>query len=185
MRQERRLAILTMQSQAYFPSHPNTHTHTHTYTRDNSWLLTCSYLFCFFFKPMRNMFNLCPVKQITLETVVCKTLTKRQLIGNDPDAGENWGQEEKGKTEDKMVDWHHWLNGHEFEQTLGDSEGQGGLACCSSWSQTWLSNWTATSFLIQQFYPQYLLVRLTIYLICRMFLELILTSNWFPHRLIS
>ena len=44
--------------------------------------------------------------------------------------GENWGQEEKGVTEDGMVGWHHWLNGHEFEQTLGDSEGQGSLACC-------------------------------------------------------
>ena len=52
----------------------------------------------------------------------------------DPDAGKDWGQEEKGATEDEMVGWHHWLNGHEFEQSQGDSEGQGGLACCSSWS---------------------------------------------------
>ena len=44
----------------------------------------------------------------------------------------NWGQEEKGTTEDEMVGWHHQLNGHEFEQTLGDSEGQGRLVCCSS-----------------------------------------------------
>ena len=42
-------------------------------------------------------------------------------------------QEEKGVTEDEMVGWHHQLNGHEFEQTLGDSEGQGSLACCSPW----------------------------------------------------
>ena len=42
-------------------------------------------------------------------------------------------QEEKEVTEDEMVGWHHQLNGHEFEQTLGDSEGQGNLACCSSW----------------------------------------------------
>jgi len=42
----------------------------------------------------------------------------------DPDAGKDWRQEEKGMTEDEMVGWHHWLNGHEFEQTLGDSEGQ-------------------------------------------------------------
>ena len=54
---------------------------------------------------------------------------KSWLIGKDPDAGKDWGQEEKGMTEDKMVG--HWLDGHEFEQTLGDSEGQGGLACCS------------------------------------------------------
>ena len=49
---------------------------------------------------------------------------KNWLICKDPDAGKNWGQEEKGATEDEMVGWHHWLNGHEFEQTLGDSEGQ-------------------------------------------------------------
>ena len=52
--------------------------------------------------------------------------------GKDPDAGKDWGQEERGATEDKMVGWHHQLNGHEFEQTLGDSEGQGSLVCCSS-----------------------------------------------------
>ena len=46
--------------------------------------------------------------------------TKSQLIGKDPDAGENWGQEENGVTEVEMVGWHPWLNGHEFEQTLGD-----------------------------------------------------------------
>ena len=45
---------------------------------------------------------------------------------------EDWGQEEKGVTEDEMVGWHHWLNGHELKQTLGDSEGQGSLAHCGS-----------------------------------------------------
>ena len=54
---------------------------------------------------------------------------KSPLIGKDPGAG----QEEKGVTEDGMVGWHHRLNGHESEQTPGDSEGQGGLACYSSW----------------------------------------------------
>ena len=49
---------------------------------------------------------------------------KRRLTGKDPEAGKDWGQEEKGATEDKMVGWHHQLNGHEFEQTPGDSEGQ-------------------------------------------------------------
>ena len=47
----------------------------------------------------------------------------------DPDAGKDWGQEEKGTTEDEMAGWHHWLNGDEFEQTPGDSEGQGSLVC--------------------------------------------------------
>ena len=51
---------------------------------------------------------------------------KSQLIGKDPDAGKDWGQEEKGETEDEMVGWHHQLNGHEFEQTLGDSEANSG-----------------------------------------------------------
>ena len=56
---------------------------------------------------------------------------KSQLIGKDPNAGKEWGQEEKGITEDEMVGRHHRLEGHEFEQAPGDGEGQGGLACCS------------------------------------------------------
>ena len=55
------------------------------------------------------------------------------LIGKYPDAGKNWRQEEKGMTEDEMVGSYHQLNGHEFEQTLGDGEGQGNLVCCSPW----------------------------------------------------
>ena len=55
------------------------------------------------------------------------------LIGKDSDAGKDWTQEEKGTTEDEMVGWHHRLNGHEFEWTPGVGDGQGGLACCSSW----------------------------------------------------
>ena len=58
---------------------------------------------------------------------------KSQFTGKDPDSGKDWGQKEKGALEDEMVGWHHWLNGHEFEQTQGDSEGQGSLACCSQW----------------------------------------------------
>ena len=58
---------------------------------------------------------------------------KSQLIGKDSDAGKDWGQEEKGVTEDEMVGWHHWLKGHEFVQTLGDSEEQWSLVCCSPW----------------------------------------------------
>ena len=54
------------------------------------------------------------------------------LFGKDPDAGKDWRQE-KWTTEDEMVGWHHWLNGHEFEQALGDGEGQGNLAYCSPW----------------------------------------------------
>ena len=58
---------------------------------------------------------------------------KSWLIWKDPEAGKDWRQEEKGATEDKMVWWHHWLIGHEFEQTPGDSEGQESLVCCSPW----------------------------------------------------
>ena len=57
---------------------------------------------------------------------------KSLLIRKDPDAGKDWRREEKGMTEDKMVGWHHRLNGHEFEKAPGVGEGQGSLACCSS-----------------------------------------------------
>ena len=72
---------------------------------------------------------------------------KNWLIWKDPDAGKDWGQEEKGTTEDEMVRWHHWLNGHGFGWTLGVGDGQGGLACCGSWGRkesdtTEPLNWT-------------------------------------------
>ena len=54
---------------------------------------------------------------------------KSRLVGKEPNAGKDWGQE-KPATEDEMVGWHHWINAHESEQTLGDNEGQGWLACC-------------------------------------------------------
>ena len=60
------------------------------------------------------------------------------------DAGKDWGQEEKGTAEGQTVRWPHWLNGHEFEQTPGDGEGQRSLVYCSLWGQkswTWLSDW--------------------------------------------
>ena len=59
--------------------------------------------------------------------------TKNWLIGKDPDAGEDWRWEEKGMTEDDMVGWHHWLNGHEFEWAPGVGDGQESLVCCSPW----------------------------------------------------
>ena len=55
------------------------------------------------------------------------------FILKDPDAGKDWGREEKGTREDEMVGWHHRLNGHEFEYALGVGDGQGGLACCDPW----------------------------------------------------
>ena len=74
---------------------------------------------------------------------------KSQLIGKDPDARKDWGQEEKGLTKNEIFGWHHGLNGHGFEQILADSEGQGSLACCSPWSgKSWirLSDWTTNTY---------------------------------------
>ena len=72
---------------------------------------------------------------------------KSRLIEKDPDAGKDWGQEEKKVAEDEMIGWHHWLNAHEFEQPPGDGEGEGSLACCSPWGLKELDtierlNWT-------------------------------------------
>ena len=72
---------------------------------------------------------------------------KSWLTGKDPDAGRDWGQEEKGLTEDEMAGWHHRLDRHEFEWTPGVGDGQGGLACCNSWDRkesdtTEQLNWT-------------------------------------------
>ena len=60
-------------------------------------------------------------------------MRKSQLIRKDLNSGKYWRQKEKGMTEDEMIGWHPWLNEHEFEQALGDGEGQGSLACCSPW----------------------------------------------------
>ena len=92
--------------------------------------------------------------EISLEGMMLKL--KLQYFGHlmwrvdlleDSDAGRDWGQEEKGMTEDKMAGWHHWLDGCEFEWTLGVGDGQGGLACCNSWGRkesdtTERLNWT-------------------------------------------
>ena len=73
--------------------------------------------------------------------------TKNGLIRKDPDSGKDWRQEEKGMTKDKMVGWHHWFDGHAFERTPGDGDGQGGPAYCDSRGRKesdmteWL-NWT-------------------------------------------
>ena len=73
-------------------------------------------------------------------------MRRANSFGKDSDAGKDWRQEEKGMTEDKMVGWHHWLNGHKFEQVLGDGEGQGSLVYCNPWglkesdTTEWLNN---------------------------------------------
>ena len=87
---------------------------------------------------------------------------KRWLIGKDCDAGRDWGQEEKGMTEDEMAGWHHWLDGCEFEWTLGVGDRQGGLACCDSWGRkesdtTEQLNWTFSCILLWLPHTEYLL----------------------------
>ena len=86
--------------------------------------------------------------EVEAETPILGPLdAKSWLIGKYPDAGKDWRQKEKGTTENEMVWWHHWFNGHEFESTLGVGNGQGGLAYCSPWGHKeldmteWL-NWT-------------------------------------------
>ena len=82
--------------------------------------------------------------------VLCPPHVKSWLIGKDSNAGRDWGQEEKGTTEDEMAGWHHWLDGHESGWTPGVGDGQGGLACCNSWdhkesdkTEHWTElNWT-------------------------------------------
>ena len=80
---------------------------------------------------------------------------KNWLIWKDPDAGKDWVQEQKGTTEDKMLGWHHWLDGHGFAWTPGVDDGQGGLACCGSWglkemdTTEWL-NWTEVVVVLYQ-----------------------------------
>ena len=66
---------------------------------------------------------------------------KNRLLGEDPDAGQDWRQEEKGMTEDEMVGWHHWFDGHGFEQSPGVGDGQGSLVCCSPWVYRVGHNW--------------------------------------------
>ena len=88
---------------------------------------------------------------------------KSWLLGKDPDPGRDWGQEEKGATEDEMAGWHHRLDGRESEWTPGVGDGQGGLACCDSWGRkesdtserlTWPElNWTISSHPCYQHSP--------------------------------
>ena len=99
------------------------------------------------------------LKEISPEYSLEELMLKLQYFGHlmqrsDPDAGKDWRQEEKTTSEDEMVGWHHWLNGHEFEQALGVGDGQGSLACCSPWSRresetTERLNWKETWVLLE------------------------------------
>ena len=83
---------------------------------------------------------------------------KSWLIGKDFDAGRDWGQEEKGMTEDEMAGWHHGLGGRESEWTPGVGDGQGGLVCCNSWGcieldRTERLNWTELNCILFLLFP--------------------------------
>ena len=93
---------------------------------------------------------------------------KSWLIWKDPNAGKDWRQEEKGMTQDEMVGWYHQLNGHGFGWTPGVADGQGGLACCSSWGRkesdmTERLNWT--DLLTNAILVRILCVRLSVFLV--------------------
>ena len=77
--------------------------------------------------PLEELMLKLKLQYFDLLTGKANSLEKTLMLGKD------WGQEEKGVTEDEMAGWHHWLNGHEFEQIPGDSEGQGSLVCCNPW----------------------------------------------------
>ena len=88
-------------------------------------------------------------------TILWLPRAKSWLIGKDPDAEKDWGQEEKGTTEAEVAGWHHQLNGHGFGWTSGAGDGQGGLACCGSWGRKELDtterlNWTELNCFSQQ-----------------------------------
>ena len=93
------------------------------------------------------------LEELTVKPQYWPPDTKSWLIGKYPVAGKNWGQEEKGATEGEMVGWHQWLNGFEFEQIPGDSEGQGSLACCTPWGHKKLdtTEWLTTTTLEGKF----------------------------------
>ena len=95
-----------------------------------------------------------PVCQLFMYYTTVPPHVKSWLIGKDSDAGRDWGQEEKGTTEDEMAGWHHRLDGRESGWTMGVGDGQGGLACCDSWGRKesdtteWL-NWAALTVLFK------------------------------------
>ena len=94
---------------------------------------------------------------------------KNWLIWKDPDVGKDWRQAEKGTTEDEMVRWHHWLNGHGFGWTPGVGDGQGGLLYCGSLDrkyQTPLSDWTELSFIFHMYSIHYKVSFHSFYITC-------------------
>ena len=95
------------------------------------------------------------VLMLKLKLILWPPDAKYWLIGKDPDAGKDWRQEEKGTTEDEMLGWHHWLDGHESEQALGVGDGQGSQCAVihgvsKSWTQ--LSDWSKLKVILNQIF---------------------------------
>ena len=88
-----------------------------------------------FFLGVRDLSHILGTLALGSDTGKMSPFAKSWLIGKDSDAGRDWGQEEKGTTEDEMAGWHQWLDGRESEWTAGVGDGQGGLACCDSWGR--------------------------------------------------
>ena len=110
--------------------------------------------------------------------VYCRANTVFWWLIKNPDAGKDWGQEEKWTAVDEMVGWHHQLNGHEFEQTPGDSEGQGGLLCCSSWSWEQLNKGSLKKD-IHRVYNRFLMHTLHIIALKRISFQILKLHVWF------
>ena len=94
---------------------------------------------------------------------------KSWVIGKDSDAGRDWGQEEKGTTEDEMAGWHHWLYGRESQWTLGVGDRQGGLVCCNWWGrkESDMTEWLIWSHLngsMWYFYPSFKIFKLLLFI---------------------
>ena len=108
-------------------THIPTHTHTtiHTVLLKRLFSSPAFWTFCYFMSMWTDSEAEAPI--------LWTPDANGQLTGKDPAAGKDWRRKEKEVAEDEMVGWHHWLNGHESQQTQEDSEGQGSLACCSSW----------------------------------------------------
>ena len=109
--------------------------------------LHCCVSFCRMAKWISHMCTYIQTDAEAEAPMLCPPDAESWLIWKDPDSGKDWGQEEKGMTEDEMAGWHHRLDGHEFGWTLGVGNGQDGLACCGSWGRkksdtTEQLNWT-------------------------------------------
>ena len=110
------------------------------------WVLQISYIMLYTFSVLKESNPEYSLEELMPKLQYFGHLMERNSLEETLQSGKDWRQEEKGMTEDEMVGWHHWLNGHEFEQTLGDSVGQGSLGCCSLWgckesdTTEWLNN---------------------------------------------